>query len=540
MNKTLDINIANQIFHIDEQAFKILKKYLDDIKTYLSKEESRDEIIQDIEARIAELFIERMISDKQVINDNDVNEVIKVMGQPEDYNLSDEDDNSNSSRTSGNAEKKLYRDREMAYISGLSAGMAHYLNVEVIWIRLIWILFTVFSTGWLILAYIILWILVPEAKTTAEKLAMKGEPVNLSNIEKKIKEGYDNVSEKIKGVDVEKHSKNAQSSISSFFSQLEKFLLSLGKVILKIIGFLLLLVSGIGLLGLIFSALGVGGVGLFAAADFNDFIRTDAFIMSSIVPTWLIITAAFVSAMVPMLFIFIFSLKMLFSNVKRPNLTFSISMVSIWVLAVATLIFSAINAESRNRIRGEYVITDTLNIQENDTLFVKMKGDLNYTNTPFRHNSSITVFDENNKKMLYDSDIDVKFHSTTDDQAYIRISKFTYDFNENEARDQSKKMIYNYEIEENKITLNAFMLAPIDLRYNSRGIDIDIYLPEGVSIAMNENVDDFLKNRFENYKIEDPFDKIFLIEDNMLKCKNCILEDQDSINSQKSGKQKQL
>ena len=235
MNKTLDINIANQIFHIDEQAFKILKKYLDDIKTYLSKEESRDEIIQDIEARIAELFIERMISDKQVINDNDVNEVIKVMGQPEDYNLSDEDDNSNSSRTSGNAEKKLYRDREMAYISGLSAGMAHYLNVEVIWIRLIWILFTVFSTGWLILAYIILWILVPEAKTTAEKLAMKGEPVNLSNIEKKIKEGYDNVSEKIKGVDVEKHSKNAQSSISSFFSQLEKFLLSLGKVILKII-----------------------------------------------------------------------------------------------------------------------------------------------------------------------------------------------------------------------------------------------------------------------------------------------------------------
>lgn len=92
MNKTLDINIANQIFHIDESAYNILKKYLDDIKLYLTEEESRDEIIQDIESRIAELFIERMISDKQVIGDNDVYEVIKIMGQPEDYNLSDTED----------------------------------------------------------------------------------------------------------------------------------------------------------------------------------------------------------------------------------------------------------------------------------------------------------------------------------------------------------------------------------------------------------------------------------------------------------------
>jgi phage shock protein PspC (stress-responsive transcriptional regulator) len=538
MNKTLDINIANQIFHIDEHAYKILKKYLDEIKLYLADEESRDEIIQDIEARIAELFIERMISDKQVINENDVNEVIKVMGQPEDYNLSAEDDN--SSQSTKKAEKKLYRDRDTAYISGLCAGIGHYLNVEVIWIRLIWVLFTIFSTGWLILVYIILWILVPEAKTTAEKLSMKGEPINLSNIEKKIKEGYDNVSEKLKGVDVDKHSKRAQSSISSFFSQLEKFLLGLGKVILKIIGFLLLLISGTGLLALVLSALGVGGVGLFAGADFNEVVRTDAFIMSSIIPTWLIITSAFVSAMVPLLFIFIFSVKMLFRNIKRPNLAFIIMMVSIWVISIATLVFSAINAESRNRVRGEFVETSILEIKEKDTLFIKMKGNLNYTNTPFRHNSSIVSFDENAKKVIYDSDVDLKFHSTTDDQAYIRVSKFTYDFNENDARDNSKKMVYNYEIVQNKIVLDAYMLAPIDLKHNSRGIDIDIYLREGTSVVMNENVEDFLKNRFENYSIKEPFDQVFFLEKNILKCENCQTKVQDSINLQKPGNQKQL
>jgi phage shock protein PspC (stress-responsive transcriptional regulator) len=526
MNKTLDINIANQIFHIDEQAYKILKKYLDDIKTYLSSEESRDEIIQDIEARIAELFIERMISDKQVINDTDVNEVIKVMGQPEDYNLSDESDD--SSKKTGRADKKLYRDRETAYISGVSAGIAHYLNVEVIWIRLIWVLFTIFSTGWLILAYIILWILVPEAKTTAEKLSMKGEQINLSNIEKKIKEGYENVSDKLKGVDVEKHSKKAQSSISGFFKQLEKFLIVSGKVILKVIGFFLLIVSGIGLISLIFGALGIGGVGLFAAADFNKFVRIDPFMSRSLVPTWLIITSVFTTAVIPLLFIFIFSLKMLFHNIKRPNLAFVITLVSIWLLSIATLIFSAVNAENRNRIRGEFVETNTIDIEKQDTLFVKMKGNLNYTNTPYRHNSSKIVFDDNNKKIIYDSDVDIKFHSITEEQAYIRVSKFTYDYEEDEARKWSKSISYKYEINKNNITLDAYMLAPLDLEYNSRGVDVDIYLPEEISILMNKNVEYFLKNRFENYEIDAAFDKIFNISDGQLKCKNCTINTEEA------------
>jgi len=519
MNKTLDINIANQIFHIDEYAYRILKKYLDDIRIYLSEEESCDEIIQDIEARIAELFIERMISDKQVINTSDVEEVIKVMGQPEDYNLSEEE-NTNSYK-SANAEKKLYRDRDSAYISGICAGMAHYLNVEVIWIRVIWILFTIFSTGWLILVYIILWILIPEAKTTAEKLSMKGEPINLSNIEKKIKEGYDNVSDKLKGVDVKKHSKNAQNSISGFFSSLESFLLNFGKIILKILGFFLVFISGISLLGLILAALGVGGIGIFATSDFYNFVRVDGFVTNSIVPMWLIITTMFVTSIVPFLLIFIFSLKILFSNIKRPHMGFIITMVSIWFLSLATLAFSVINEETRNRRKGEFVETKSINIKENDTLFLKMNGNYNYTNSPYRHNSSLVIFDENNDKSIYDSDVDVKFHNTSDSEAFIRISKYSYDYDENEARNKSKLLEYKYEISDNQIILDSYMIAPFNMKSNSKGIDIDIYLPSGISISMNENVEDFLKNRFKNYNLKNAFNKLFFIQDNLLECKNC-------------------
>lgn len=518
MNKTLDINIANQIFHIDELAYKILKRYLDEIKTYLSSEESRDEIIQDIEARIAELFIERMISDKQVINEVDVHEIIKIMGQPEDYNLS-EDENQSASQTH-KTEKKLYRDKDNAYISGVSAGIGHYLDVEPVWIRLLWILLTIFSTGWFILVYIILWILIPEAKTTAEKLAMKGEPINLSSIEKKIKEGYENVSEKFKDVDVKKQSKKAQSSISNFFSQLEVVLLKLGKILFKIIGFILMVVSGIALLGMLFSALGIGGIGLFSNIDFDNYVRLDGFI-NSILPTWLIISAIFLTAIIPLLLIFIFSLKMLFSNIKKPSLTFSITLACLWILGVATLIFAGINSETRQKLKGEIVNTEKISIQKNDTLFVKMKGNLNYTNSPFRHNVSKISYDADDQKIIYDSDIDVRFHKTNDDEALIRISKWTWDYEENEARKKSQLIEYEYNLDGRDLLLNTYLLAPMELKNDSRGIDVDLYIPDHLILSINKNLENFLKNRFENYNIEEPFNHFFTIEDDLLRCVNC-------------------
>ncbi|MGB5648399.1 MAG: hypothetical protein WBM55_14850, partial [Muriicola sp.] len=90
MNKTVNINLANVLFHIDEEAFKKLQRYLEAIKRSFSGTAGSEEIIADIEARIAELFQERMENDRQVITMKEVDAVIKVMGQPEDYRV-DED-----------------------------------------------------------------------------------------------------------------------------------------------------------------------------------------------------------------------------------------------------------------------------------------------------------------------------------------------------------------------------------------------------------------------------------------------------------------
>ena len=186
MNKTININLANLFFHIDEVAYTKLQRYLEAIKRSFANTNGSEEIIADIEARIAELFHEKMENERQVITEKEVDEVIGIMGQPEDY-MVDEDifeDQPQSTKKPGRV-RKLYRDIDNKYIGGVSAGLGHYFGLDALWVRLLWILLTIFSWGGFVFIYILLWILIPEAVTTAQKLDMRGEAVNISNIEKK-------------------------------------------------------------------------------------------------------------------------------------------------------------------------------------------------------------------------------------------------------------------------------------------------------------------------------------------------------------------
>jgi phage shock protein PspC (stress-responsive transcriptional regulator) len=519
MNKTLDINIANQIFHIDENAYAILKNYLDAIKKSLANEASRDEIIQDIEARIAELFIERMISDKQVISVQDVNAVINIMGQPEDYHISDEDEP--AERSTYRTDKKLYRDKDSAYISGVAAGLAHYLNIDPVWVRFLWIIFTIFSAGWAILFYIIFWIIVPEAKTTAEKLAMKGEPINLSNIEKKIKEGYENVSEKIKDVDVEKHSRNAQDAISKFFSGLEVVLRKLGSVLIKAFGIILFIASGLGLISLIVSTLGISGLGFFSNIGFLDYdtLRFEN-VVDSILPTWAIITTAFVFVSVPLVLLFILSLRILFSNIKKISMAVIIPLLSLWVISIVAFVIMGLSVKVKERTAGEIVTSNEISTALNDTIYIKMRGNLNYTSSPFKQNLEKITYD-GNRRILYDSNVDIKINQTSDNRAYARVSRFAYDYGEENAREKANEITYEFELNSNELIFDTYMIGSPELRNNSIGVDVDLYLPDGKIFHLDKNVEDFLENRFENDTVEAPFTKLYILENKRLKCISC-------------------
>ena len=189
MNKTININLGGIFFHIDEMAYQKMKNYLNAIRRSLSDDpKGRDEIITDIESRIGELLSEKVKDVRQVINEGDIDEVIEVMGKPEDY-MVDEDvfSDDNYSSYGSTRSKKLYRDGDDKFLGGVSSGLAHYFNIDVIWVRLAWLI-AAFGFGFGFILYLILWILLPQANTTSEKLEMEGEEVNISNIEKKIKE----------------------------------------------------------------------------------------------------------------------------------------------------------------------------------------------------------------------------------------------------------------------------------------------------------------------------------------------------------------
>ena len=265
MNKTTSINLGGYFFHIDEDAFRKLSNYFDAVRSSLSPD-GREEIINDIESRISELFTEKLGTNKQVIGLKEVDDIITIMGQPEDYKIEEETPKNDfqSNYTSTSSSKKLYRDKENSFLGGVLSGLGHYFGVDPLWLRIIMvILFFGFGTG--LVLYIILWILIPEAVTTSQKLEMKGEPINISNIEKKVKEGFNEISDKFSNLDQDKIASNAKSGAERIGKTISEIVTSIFNVISKIIGGFIVLFTSMTLISVI-----IGGIAMIFFSSMPD------------------------------------------------------------------------------------------------------------------------------------------------------------------------------------------------------------------------------------------------------------------------------
>lgn len=190
MKITVSINIGGMAFHIDEDAYSELKLYLRSLDRHFAREDSSSEIMSDIEARIAELLKERITDYKQVVTLQDVLEVINILGTPED--IGGEEAGTAHSRISRPGYHRMYRDPDNRIIAGVCSGMGAYWRIDPWIVRVIFIVASL-PGGLGILVYIVLWIVLPEAKTTAQKIEMRGEPVNIHNIKDSVKDEFENV-----------------------------------------------------------------------------------------------------------------------------------------------------------------------------------------------------------------------------------------------------------------------------------------------------------------------------------------------------------
>jgi phage shock protein PspC (stress-responsive transcriptional regulator) len=195
MKITVSINLGGYSFNIDEDAYAELKRYLKNLELHFAGEESSSEILSDIETRMAELFRTKLTTYKQVINIEDVRQAISVLGTPED--ISDNNGPSAREKFSSPGYHRMYRDPDHRLIGGVCSGMGAYWGIDPLIVRVIFVALAL-GGGLGVLVYLILYIVIPEAKTTAQKIEMKGEPVNIHNIKDSVKKEFDTVRKNMK------------------------------------------------------------------------------------------------------------------------------------------------------------------------------------------------------------------------------------------------------------------------------------------------------------------------------------------------------
>ncbi|OYX26199.1 MAG: hypothetical protein B7Z06_06035, partial [Flavobacteriales bacterium 32-35-8] len=533
MNKTVNINLAGIFFHIDEDAYLKLQRYLESIKRSFTDSQGRSEIISDIEARIAELFTERVKHDKQVIGIKEVDEVIAIMGQPEDYLVDDdifEDEPQSTSYKKTAPSKKLFRDTDNSYISGVSSGLGHYLGVDAVWMRLLWIVLTIASGGTFIVIYILFWILVPAAVTTAEKIMMTGEPVNISNIEKKIKDGFenvaDNVSEAAKNVSksvsgaAKKGSSSIKSSSKNFFDTIADIIMFFFKVIAKFIGILFIIIGASALVGLIIAlfSLGVADIVHIPGIDLVDIAN------SGNTPIWLISLFVFFAVGIPFFFLFYVGLKILINNLKSIGNIAKFTLLGLWLFSIIALVVIGIREASEHAFNERTLEKEYLQIKTMDTLKIKMAENDLYRNS-YRTNDFKIANNEKGAKTIYRQDVNILVKYTTDTIATISIEKSANGRNYEKAITRAKNIDYNYTFTNNQLVLDTYLSTSPDNKISDQEVVVTLYLPVNSVVYFDNSAKNFLSHYDDNIVPSKYTNHYVTITEDGVVCDDCTGED---------------
>ncbi|MBN3034124.1 MAG: PspC domain-containing protein [Bacteroidales bacterium] len=195
MKKTISVNIGGSVFQMDEDAHRELDAYIRNLKNHFSGVPDAGEILDDMERRIAEMFSGRLNANKQVINMEDVREVIGILGRPGEFNAGTNRETAGGARTQ--QKHRIFRDGEHKVIGGVCAGLGAHFNTDPVWFRLGFVVLTIILIGTGLLVYLILWAVLPEAVTSAEKEEMQGKAPELKDIEDSIREELMQLKEKL-------------------------------------------------------------------------------------------------------------------------------------------------------------------------------------------------------------------------------------------------------------------------------------------------------------------------------------------------------
>ena len=502
MKKTLTVNLGGLVFNIDDNAFVILRNYLDTIKGYFDTSEGRDEIMTDIESRIAEMLQEKMHGGKEVVNANDINEVITVMGQPEDYITEDMDDEPlrDSSRSQGYQEqtsyrnttstRRLYRDTESSVVGGVCSGTGYYFGIEPIWIRLAFVLAVIFAgTG--LLFYIILWIIIPEARTPSEKLAMRGEPVTFDNIGKTVEEEIKNVKKKLNNLDG-----NHSASIQEGASRIGGFLLSVFKFAIKaigkLLGFFFIVLGIIVLISVFFGTLIPINVMFLDSMEFTNLV----FVTGA--DFWLTIVGGSLLVGIPFLALIMAGFILLF-NARMPKYTGMVMAIG-WIIGLILTAIATVGTGFDFSKESSVSNVSTL-VTESDTLYFEIldsKDLVSRSNTNDRIND---FFETRNGELIIDGvNVDVVMSKSTLPE--IEIIKTARANSYDKADDRAEQLEFSVLNDSNIVKIDPYLTIQQNDKWRAQEVKVVLYLPLGKTVFIPKSYKyllDDVKNYHDTY-----------------------------------------
>ena len=524
MNKTVSINLGGLVFHIDEDAFQKLSHYFDAIKRSLSNTKGQEEIINDIEMRVGELVAEKHKSDKQVISIKEVDDIISIMGQPEDYRIDDEQTkNTTSNFETLKRDKKLFRDKEEAVIGGVLAGLGHYFGIDKVFLRILFlVLFFAAGTG--LLAYIILWIAMPEAQTTSEKLEMRGEPVTISNIEKKVREEFAALSEKIKSTDFEKMKSEMKSNGDQLKNNLGGLISTILNVLAKTIGALMILGS------LSILVIFLIGVLAFGSTNFPDFPFHSFIELGNLTdyPIWFFGLLFYVAVSIPSFFVLLLGIKIIAPNSKSIGSIAKYILLAIWIIAIAILISIGVKQATEYAYKGRIYEKQTINLDPKDTLYIKFKNNDYYAKDVNDYTNFSITKDSLNQDVVYSNLIVFEIEKTDEPLPYIKINKEAKGNSFINAKQRAEKIKYGYKIIGNQLVLDNYLITELKDKFRDQKIEIKLYLTKRTLFKVNSSVKnyDYSDNSFFNlHHSSDEY--IYSVGDSQVKCLDCPIEENE-------------
>ncbi len=528
MNKTIIININGIVFHIEEDAYEILKSYMTDVKRHFSNSADSLEITTDIENRIAEMFSEILTREnKQVIIEQDVKAVIEQMGTVADFESADEDAKAdhNPFDQHGPGTRRLFRDPDDHLVAGVCAGIANYFDFNPAWIRLAFVLFTaVAGTG--LLVYIILWIVIPKPLTRADRMAMRGEKQDLHGFKKNFEEEMNAMKQNLTnfGHEARPFVYKARDFTGDFFHHFGIFLAGTVKVFVKIFGVVILMVC-FGLcvaliVGLIaFVAFGRQSPGhLFPFTIISDHRANNFYIF------------AFITAFIPLISIILLTFKGIFNVGSIGKSTGTVFLV-VWLCSVGMLIYYAVKISEDFRESASFTQTVDLKPTKNNTYYLN----LNNIKT-FSHDDSVRLdIKEHFKNMVvidddyngyHDEPNSVEIHIEKSNVAYPVLEEafsargFDYD----DALLNARNTSYVFAQQDSVLKFDYSLRKTPHSPWRNEFVSLTLKVPMNAKVVIDRKLDNYVRdislydcNMEDKREGNDP--AVFTMTGNGLQCK---------------------